>query len=77
MTKVTPRVLRGFKDYLPDTMLSKQRMLDDIARVFESFGFGPLVTPAIEYADILMGKYGDEGDKLALIARSNLCAIAL
>ena len=39
-------------------------MLDQIARVFESFGFGPLVTPAIEYAEILMGKYGDEGDKL-------------
>lgn len=71
MTKVTPRVLKGFKDYLPDTMLSKQRMLDDIARVFESFGFGPLVTPAIEYADILMGKYGDEGDKLLYRFRDN------
>lgn len=71
MTKVTPRLLRGFKDYLPETMLSKQRMLDDIARVFESFGFGPLVTPAIEYADILMGKYGDEGDKLLYRFRDN------
>ncbi|MGB0647043.1 MAG: histidine--tRNA ligase [Bradymonadia bacterium] len=71
MTKVTPKVLRGFKDYLPDTMLSKQRMLDQIARVFESFGFGPLVTPAIEYAEILMGKYGDEGDKLLYRFRDN------
>lgn len=71
MTKVTPRTLRGFKDYLPETMLSKQRMLDDIARVFESFGFGPLVTPAIEYAEILMGKYGDEGDKLLYRFRDN------
>ena len=50
-------------------MLSKQRMLDQIARVFESFGFGPLVTPAIEYAEILMGKYGDEGDKLLYPSR--------
>jgi len=32
--------------------------------VFESYGFEPLETPALEYEDILAGKYGDEGDKL-------------
>ncbi len=61
---ITPRVLKGFRDYLPDTMLPKQRMLDTIAHTFESFGFGPLQTPALEYTEILLGKYGDEGDKL-------------
>ena len=64
MTKVTPRLLRGFRDYLPETMLTKQRMMNQVADVFESFGFGPLATPALEYADLLLGKYGDEGDKL-------------
>ncbi len=64
MANVKARVLKGFRDYLPDTMLPKQRMLDTVARTFESFGFAPLATPALEYADVLVGKYGDEGDKL-------------
>ncbi len=64
MNKATPRILKGFRDYLPSTMLPKQRMLDRIGQVFESFGFAPLATPALEYADILLGKYGDEGNKL-------------
>ena len=71
MKKITPRVLRGFRDYLPETMLTKQRMLDTIAKTFESFGFSPLATPAIEYADILLGKYGDEGDKLLYRFKDN------
>ena len=61
---VEARILRGFRDYLPEVMLPRQRMLEQVARVFESFGFAPLSTPALEYADILVGKYGDEGDKL-------------
>ena len=61
---IKPRILKGFNDYLPDVMLPKQRMLDAVARTFESFGFAPLQTPALEYADVLLGKYGDEGDKL-------------
>ena len=64
MATVKPRILKGFRDYLPDNMLPKQRMLDAVARTFESFGFGPLATPALEYSDVLLGKYGDEGDKL-------------
>ncbi len=71
MTKVTPRLLRGFRDYLPETMLTKQRMINSVSGVFESFGFGPLATPALEYADILLGKYGDEGDKLLYRFRDN------
>ena len=64
MAKVNARVLKGFRDYLPEAMLPKQRMLDMIGRVFESYGFAPLSTPALEYADCLLGKYGEEGDKL-------------
>ncbi len=71
MSKVNARVLKGFRDYLPDTMLPKQRMLDAVSRVFESCGFAPLSTPALEYSDILVGKYGDEGDKLLYRFRDN------
>ncbi len=62
--KVKPVVLKGFRDYLPEVELPRRAMLDTIANVFESFGFGPLTTPAIEYSEVLLGKYGDEGEKL-------------
>ena len=59
-----PQVLKGFRDYLPEEMLPRQRMIADIERVFQRFGFAPLQTPALEYAELLLGKYGTEGDKL-------------
>ncbi|MFT5431590.1 MAG: histidyl-tRNA synthetase [Myxococcota bacterium] len=64
MSRVNPRVLKGFRDYLPDTMAPRQAMLNTVAEVFSQFGFGPLATPALEYTEILLGKYGTEGDKL-------------
>lgn len=64
MSQVKPQLLKGFRDYLPEVELTRRRMLDQITTVFESFGFGPLQTPAIEYAETLLGKYGDEGEKL-------------
>jgi histidyl-tRNA synthetase len=61
---VEPRLLKGFRDFLPAEQAGRQKMLDAITVAFESCGFAPLSTPAIEYADILLGKYGDEGEKL-------------
>ena len=61
---VEPRILKGFRDYLPDDMLPRQRMLQALEGVFRDFGFLPLMTPALEYAEVLLGKYGDEGDNL-------------
>ncbi len=71
MSKIVARVLKGFRDYMPANMLPKERMLRQVAGVFESFGFAPLQTPALEYADCLLGKYGDEGDKLLYRFRDN------
>ena len=71
MSTVRPRLLKGFRDYLPATMLPKRRMLETVARTFESFGFAPLATPALEYSEVLVGKYGDEGDKLLYRFRDN------
>jgi histidyl-tRNA synthetase len=46
-------------------------MLGTIADTFESFGFAPIDTPALERSDVLLGKYGDEGDKLLYRFRDN------
>jgi histidyl-tRNA synthetase len=57
---VEPRVSRGLRDLLPDQMLARQQMIDTIRGVYESYGFVPLNTPAIEYLDVLSGSAGDE-----------------
>lgn len=62
--KVEARLLKGFRDFLPAEQGGRNAMLERITRAFESCGFAPLSTPAIEYSDILLGKYGEEGDKL-------------
>ena len=64
MAPIEPRVLRGFRDYLPGAMIARQKMLVRIEATFQRFGFVPLMTPALEYLDLLRGKYGDEGESL-------------
>lgn len=68
---IEPRVLKGFRDYLPDEMLPRQAMIATISKVFERFGFVPLQTPALEYADILLGKLGGDAEKLLFRFRDN------
>ena len=62
--KIKPRILRGTRDFLPQTMLLRQHVIGVIRTAFERFGFEPLETPAIELAETLEGKYGPEGDQL-------------
>ena len=57
---VEPRLSRGLRDLLPDQMLARQAMIDTIRRVYESYGFVPLSTPAVEYLDVLSGSAGQE-----------------
>ncbi len=64
MSPVAPRLLKGFRDYLPAKMIPRQRMLSAIEATFQRFGFAPLMTPVLEHLDILAGKYGDEGETL-------------
>lgn len=61
---IQPRLLKGFRDYLPPEMRARSAMIAKITRVFERFGFGPLGTPALEYSEILLGKYGADAEKL-------------
>src|SRR4051812_2329841 len=61
---ITPRTLRGFRDYPPALMIPRERMLEKARDVFRSYGYAPIDTPALEYAEILTGKGGEESDKL-------------
>jgi histidyl-tRNA synthetase len=61
--RIQPRTLKGFRDYLPEAMLPRERIIDTARRVFRSYGFSPIDTPALEYLDILLGKGSAETDK--------------
>lgn len=56
--------LSGFRDYLANDLVPRQQMLAEIKKVYETYGFAPLETPAIERYETLQGKYGEEGEKL-------------
>ncbi len=58
------QTLKGFRDFLPNEARKRQYVINTLKKVFESYGFEPLETPALEYEEVLLGKYGDEGDKL-------------
>ena len=60
---IEPRTLKGFRDFLPEVMLVRERLMETARRVFRSYGFSPIDTPALEYAEILTGKGGEESDK--------------
>ena len=63
MPKITPRTLKGFRDYLPETMIPRRKLIATASAVYQSYGFCPIDTPALEYLDILLGKGSDETDK--------------
>lgn len=59
-----PSLPQGTRDFGPDVVRKRNFILSTIKKVFELYGFQPLETPAMENLETLMGKYGDEGDKL-------------
>ena len=59
-----PSILKGTRDFLPETMVKRNYIFSTIKAVFEKYGFLPIETPCIEKTETLMGKYGEEGDRL-------------
>jgi histidyl-tRNA synthetase len=59
-----PSLPQGTRDFGPETVRKRKYILNSIRHIFELYGYQPLETPAMEQLDTLMGKYGEEGDKL-------------
>jgi len=60
---IQPRTLKGFRDYLPESMIPRERLIDIARKVYRSFGFSPIDTPTLEYLEILTGKGSEETDR--------------
>ncbi|MBI4054414.1 MAG: histidine--tRNA ligase [Candidatus Doudnabacteria bacterium] len=60
MKNKSPQLLKGFRDFGPEQAAARNSMFQTIRLAFERFGFAPMETPALEYAQTLTGKYGAE-----------------
>jgi histidyl-tRNA synthetase len=59
-----PSIPKGTRDFSPEEMLRRDYIFDTIRKVFRLYGYQPIETPAMENLNTLLGKYGEEGDKL-------------
>jgi histidyl-tRNA synthetase len=61
---MTTQPARGMRDFLPEDLRRREHVIGVIREVYERYGFEPLETPAVENIETLLGKYGEEGNKL-------------
>lgn len=66
-----PALPKGTRDFLPAEVNRRNYIFDVVENVFRKYGFLPIETPAMEALDTLLGKYGDEGDKLLFKVLNN------
>lgn len=59
-----PSIPKGTRDFSADEMLKREFIFDTIRKVFKIYGYQPIETPSMENLSTLLGKYGEEGDKL-------------
>src|SRR3989344_3611647 len=64
MNKIQPTILKGTRDFLPPEMMRRNVVMEIIRKTFEQFGYSPIETPIICPAETILGKYGEEGDRL-------------
>lgn len=67
--KLKPRLPKGMRDFLPATMLKREYVFGIVRDVFHTYGFEPLQTPVMELYETLMGKYGEDAEKLIFRAQ--------
>ena len=64
LIKMKPSIPKGTRDFSPTEVAKRQYIISIIKSNFERFGFQPIETPSFENSETLMGKYGEEGDRL-------------
>jgi histidyl-tRNA synthetase len=67
--RITPRLPKGMRDFLPAEMLKRDYVFGIVREVFHLYGFEPLQTPVLELNETLMGKYGEDAEKLIYNAK--------
>lgn len=60
---IQPRILKGFRDFLPQAEIARADLTEKITQVYRSFGFVPIDTPVLEYTEILLRKSNGETEK--------------
>lgn len=68
---IEPKILKGTRDFLPEEKAKRDHVIKIIRDVFERYGYDSIETPVIEYAEVILGKYGEEGDKLTYNFKDN------
>jgi len=71
MNKIEPTILKGTREYLPKEMAKRNLVMSNIRQIFERFGYDSIETPIINPAETILGKYGEEGDKLTYSFKDN------
>ncbi len=66
---IAPRAPKGFRDFLPETMLRRNYVINHITDEFHRFGFEPIGTPILELHETLFGKYGEDAEQLIFTAQ--------
>ncbi len=69
--KIEPIILKGTRDFLPLEMMRRNAVMEIIKKTFEQFGYSPIETPIICPAETILGKYGEEGDRLTYSFKDN------
>ena len=67
--KIQPRLPKGMRDFLPQEMIKREYVFNVVREVFHLYGFEPLQTPVLELHETLMGKYGEDAEKLIFNAQ--------
>ncbi len=62
--RIPAKTFKGFRDFLPEEMMVRNYIISNLKQVFQSYGFSELQTPTLEYAELLLGKYGQEAEQL-------------
>ena len=62
-TLIQPKILKGFRDFLPEAEITRAELIEKLTKTFRSYGYVPIDTPVLEYSEILLRKSDGETEK--------------